>query len=283
MTMSGLNKLQYYLQDAFSHAGKLSAAAFVAGSLAVAPAAAEEDEGVDLREEIPKDVPLTANTTKKVMDWHNLEPVYFANTFRRDNGEPDTVGLRETVFAVNPETDQVYVWKGFGSIQDDSPEIGEFSPLYELVTVGEKFQMNNFSQYNWFQNQHPFVERYDILEAEFSDTNPICHEMGFDPKQKLCAPYDPVMGTRINEDGRNAAFRFVLDDEDVDVDGIDDKALRTYLIGQVQNDGEKHYVLPYYTTSREGATIFNKSARDIHVTDTGVRMMRGQQLAAAEP
>lgn len=245
------------------------------GSLAVGQAAAAQDEeGIDLREELPEGVTLPAETVKDVMEWHNLEPVFFANTFRRDNGDPDTVGLSETIFAVNPETNQVYVWDGVGGLRDDTPEIGEYSPLYELVTIGENFQMNDFTAHNWFQHSHPFVERHGILNAEFSETNSICHEMGRDPQQELCAPYDPAMGTRINEDGRNAAFRFVVDSEDVAAEGVDGKALRTYLIGKVQNDGEKHTVLPYYTTTQDGVTIFSKSGRDIHVTQQGMRMMR---------
>ena len=108
--------------------------------------------------------------------------------------------------------------------------------------------------------------------------------MGLDPQQELCAPYNPIMGTRINENDYNAAFRYVVDSEDVEADGIDGKALRTYLIGEVQNDGEKHYVLDYYETSHEGVTVAGRTARDIHVTNDGVRMMRGpQQLVSAKP
>jgi hypothetical protein len=234
------------------------------GVLAASPAAAEDD-GINLREELPEGVTLPAQTVKDVMEWHNLEPVYFANTYEQEVNDDGTISANETVFAVNPETDQVYIWEGAGGLRDDTPEIGEYSPLYELVTIGENLQMNDFSEYDWFQNPHPFVKKHNVLSAEFSDTNPVCHEMGFDPQQKLCAPYDPVMGTRINEDEHNAAFRFTYNEE-----------LRTYLIGKVNNDGEKHFILDYYETTPEGATVAGKTARDIHVTDTGVRMMRGE-------
>lgn len=253
----------------------LAAMASVAvASFAATPLTADDEEGIDLREELPEGVTLTGEITKKVMDWHNLEPVYFANTFRRDNGDPDTVGLSETVFAVNPETDQVYIWDGVGGLRDDTPEIGEYSPLYILATIGENFQMNDFTRHDWFQNPHPFVEKHNISDADFSDTNPICNEMGLDPQEVACGPYDAAMGTRINKNGHNAAFCFVVDSDNAETEGMDGKVLRTYLIGKVQDGEQEHYKIDFYETSQEGVTVAGKTARDIYITKTGGQMMR---------